>query len=323
MMMSLRKSFSETSEPSPAPKFQTLFAQASNSVSCVTPRSSVIGSYSVRPGDLRLRGRVAALAVLDDLGRPLQRAHLAHARDVAAVPLHPELEVLVWVEALCIDGELQPSTPPHAVTWPAICWIWMTTNSAGFSGAKPTRMLTMPRSMSFWVVVSRVALDEVRVARRRALERALAEQVLHERADVEPDLRPQRLVVRLEHHPLRPAVEALFDVERQSPHRDVLPFATRGCPRPRACARPRRRCPTVGNVRRQLTPSGLRSRSRRRSASPSARCTPESPASRPAGAFHTPRAASVRAITPATAPHGGKSATAPPASGSAARKYGK
>ena len=38
--------------------------------------------------------------------------------------------------------------------WPAICWILMTTNSAGFSGAKPTTMLTMPRLMSFCVVVS-------------------------------------------------------------------------------------------------------------------------------------------------------------------------
>src|SRR4029077_7564614 len=53
MITSLRKSFSDTSAPRPEPKFQTLFAHASNSVSCVTPRSSVIASYFVRPGDLR------------------------------------------------------------------------------------------------------------------------------------------------------------------------------------------------------------------------------------------------------------------------------
>src|SRR6185369_8027881 len=53
-MTSLRKSFSETSDPRPDPRFQTLFAHFSNSVSWVTPRSSVIGSYSVLPGDLRL-----------------------------------------------------------------------------------------------------------------------------------------------------------------------------------------------------------------------------------------------------------------------------
>src|SRR4029453_12963508 len=52
--MSFRKSLSEVSAPSPEPKFHTLLAHFSNSVSCVTPRSSVIGSNSVRPGDLRL-----------------------------------------------------------------------------------------------------------------------------------------------------------------------------------------------------------------------------------------------------------------------------
>src|SRR6266496_6724401 len=54
MIISLRKSLSELSEPRPAPKFQTLLAHCSNSLSCVTPRSRVIASYSVRPGDLRL-----------------------------------------------------------------------------------------------------------------------------------------------------------------------------------------------------------------------------------------------------------------------------
>ena len=51
-MMSLRKSASETSPPSPEPKFQTLLAHCSKSWSWVTPRSRVIASYSVRPGDL-------------------------------------------------------------------------------------------------------------------------------------------------------------------------------------------------------------------------------------------------------------------------------
>src|SRR4030095_14584584 len=52
--MSLRKSLSETSAPRPEPKFQTLFAHCSNSLSCVTPRSRVTASYSVRPGDFRV-----------------------------------------------------------------------------------------------------------------------------------------------------------------------------------------------------------------------------------------------------------------------------
>src|SRR5260370_37530624 len=52
--MSLRKSLSEPSAPSPAPSCHTLFAHFSNSGSCVTPRSSVIASNSVRQGDWRM-----------------------------------------------------------------------------------------------------------------------------------------------------------------------------------------------------------------------------------------------------------------------------
>src|SRR6266487_6790597 len=51
-MISLRKLCSETSTL--VLMFQTLLAHCSNSRSCVTPRSSVIASYSVRPGDFRL-----------------------------------------------------------------------------------------------------------------------------------------------------------------------------------------------------------------------------------------------------------------------------
>src|SRR4051812_18769333 len=52
-MRSLRKSLSDTSAPSPDPKFHTLLAHCSNSTSCVTPRSRVIASNFTRPGDLR------------------------------------------------------------------------------------------------------------------------------------------------------------------------------------------------------------------------------------------------------------------------------
>jgi len=48
--------------------------------------------------------------MLDHLGRPLERADLADARNIAAVPLHPELEVLVGIEAVGVDGELSHAT---------------------------------------------------------------------------------------------------------------------------------------------------------------------------------------------------------------------
>src|SRR5262245_65923059 len=47
-----------------------------------------------------------------------------------------------------------------------------------------------------------VALHEIRIAWGRALERTLSKQVVHEGADVQSKLGPERLVVRLEHRPL-------------------------------------------------------------------------------------------------------------------------
>src|ERR1700687_820231 len=55
MVFSCRKPASETSLPASEPKFQTLLAHCSNSRSCVTPRSMVMGSYLVRAGVFRFR----------------------------------------------------------------------------------------------------------------------------------------------------------------------------------------------------------------------------------------------------------------------------
>ena len=101
----------------------------------------------------------------------------------------------------------------------------------------------MPRLMSVLRRGFAVALHEVRFARRFALERALPEEALHERADVEPDLRPERLVVRLEHHPLRAAIERSprGTAPSAGPERTSIPTRVgRFLPE---CARPRRRGP--------------------------------------------------------------------------------
>jgi len=68
-----------------------------------------------------------------------------------------------------------------------------------------------------------VAFDEAGLARRAPLEGALSEEVPHEGAHVEADLRPQRLVVGLD-HPLRSSEQALFDQQRESPRGHVLPL---------------------------------------------------------------------------------------------------
>src|SRR5207245_1157316 len=64
------------------------------------------------PGGFPAAAVVATLPVPHHLGRPLQGAHLADARDVPAFPFHPELEVLVGVEAIRIDRELRHAAPP-------------------------------------------------------------------------------------------------------------------------------------------------------------------------------------------------------------------
>ena len=244
MITSLRKSFSDTSAPRPEPKFQTLFAHCSNSVSCVTPRSSVIASYFVRPGDLRLvDGSPPSRCSTTSVVR-LSALTLLIAGDVAAVPLHPELEVLVRVEPLRIDAELSH----HALLMSRAGELLQPDDDelGRLQRREPDDDVD---DAEVDVVLRRrlgVALDEVRLARRRALEGALAEQVVHERADVEPDLRPERLVVRLEHHPLRPAEQALLEEERRAPHGDVLPLGGERVGALRACALPTRRCRRSG-----------------------------------------------------------------------------
>ena len=92
---------------------------------------------------------------------------------------------------------------------------------------------------------------------------------------------------------------------------------------PSSVRAPQTTLPITGNVRRQLTPRGL---SWPFSPSVSVTASPAAPAivaSSPAGAFQTPRSASVRAMIPATAPHGGNRSSAPSSSGSAARIRGK
>src|SRR5262245_46082318 len=117
------------------------------------------------------RAEIVAFAMADDLGGALESAHLAHACDrvVRALEANEELEILVGVDPRRIDRELRHvlaslalALLPKTQTWtcPAFCWIVMTMNSAGLSGANPTTTLTMPRLMSFCVVVSESTLTK-------------------------------------------------------------------------------------------------------------------------------------------------------------------
>src|SRR4051812_35230238 len=91
---------------------------------------------------------------------------------------------------------------------------------------------------------------------------------------------------------------------------------------PTSVREPQTTLPAAGEGRRALTPSGLTIPFSPSVSFEVSSITPPSDASSPAGAFHTPREASVRAITPATEAAGGKAAGAP-VSGSVILRYGK
>src|SRR3974390_3904209 len=59
----------------------------------------------------------------DDLGAANQRADLGNSGDVLAVPLHPEFEVFVRIEALRVDRELCHAEPrPNSLPQLAMKW---------------------------------------------------------------------------------------------------------------------------------------------------------------------------------------------------------
>jgi len=103
---------SETSAPSPEPKFQTLFAHFSNSVSLSDAALEGDGFKFGRPGDLRLLLGSPPSRCLTHFGRLFKGADFADAGDVTSVPFDSELEVLVGIETRWIDAELGPWNSP-------------------------------------------------------------------------------------------------------------------------------------------------------------------------------------------------------------------
>jgi hypothetical protein len=69
------------------------------------------------------------------------------------------------------------------------------------------------------------AANEVGGLGRRPGERALLEHVLQEGRDLSSDQGPCRFVVRLEHRPLQPAMQALLDEQGRPADRDVPPIS--------------------------------------------------------------------------------------------------
>src|SRR5579864_1579077 len=204
--MSLRKSFSETSAPSPAPMCQTLFAHFSNSRSWVTPRSSVIASNSVRPGDLRLlEGSPPSRCFTSSVVR-LSIPHLLTPATYLPSHLTRNLKFLYGSKrcALAVNCAMRVPSLGRDLSGHLLdldnhklCRLQRGKADHDIDDAQVDVIL----GGSFLV-----ALYKICVGRRHPLEGVLPEQVLHERAHVQPNLRPQWLVIGLEHDPLQRAI---------------------------------------------------------------------------------------------------------------------
>src|SRR5262249_24763864 len=133
------------------------------------------------------------LAMLGDIGGALERAHLTNPSDIAPIPLDAELEVLIWVEELHVDTE-----------WRHALLLTLGLNLAGhLLQANHHKLGGLERREADDDVDDpavdialrgclAVALDEVGIAGCAPLERALPKQIVHECAEVQANLRPER-----------------------------------------------------------------------------------------------------------------------------------
>src|SRR5690554_5861715 len=238
MRISWRKSAHDASFPAPPRTYQALFAQASKSVSWVTPRSRVIASNLVCPG-----------AFLGELGSPPERCSMTSVVRLSALTLLipatafgfwpkktlnlkflygskgrilPAIICAFYFEKLCLSGHLRKRDDDE---------FGRLIGRKFHHDIDDAGIDIIRRGRRF------IAIDPVRLAGRRPLERALAIQALEEGFHIEANRRPKRLAIGLENRPLQPHFETFLQKKRRSAHRHVLivvaaPVVTDQCARP-------------------------------------------------------------------------------------------
>src|SRR5437870_3115076 len=222
--MSLRKSLSETSAPSPAPMCHTLFAHFSNSTSWVTPRSSEIASNSVRPGDLRLlEGSPPSRCFTTSVVR-LSIPHLLTPATYLPSHLTRNLKFLYGSKrcALAVNCAIRlPSLgrdlSGHLLDLDNYKFRRLQWGKADHNVDDAQVDVILCGSFL-------VALYKICVGRRYPLESVLPEQVMHKSANVQPNLRPQRLVVGLKHDPFQCTIKTFLNEQGRAPNRHVFPL---------------------------------------------------------------------------------------------------
>src|SRR5262249_32018169 len=153
----------------------------------------------------------------DDLSGALERADLADASHKAAVPFNAEFEIFIRVETMGVDRELG-----HVRSSP----LWQIAgdllddddHELGWLQRRETHRDIHNAEVAVGLRGGLlVAFDEVGLRGGGALERPLAEKAVHEGPEIQADLRPKRLVVGLEDHPLRAAIQAFLEEQRETP----------------------------------------------------------------------------------------------------------
>src|ERR1700733_423341 len=217
--MSLRKLASETSEPSPAPKFHTSPAQSWKAMSMVRPRSRVISSYLVLPGDLwSVEGSPPARWLTTSVVR-FMLLTLLIAATYAPFHLTRNLKFLYGSRRVGFAGNiammdlLLRSLPCGVVCGGPLALVdhLLDLNDDKLRRIKRRKADgDVENALGDGVVrvVLAVALHEVGLLLAAAGECALEKQALHKGGNAQANRPPERFGVGLEDCPLRTLVEA-------------------------------------------------------------------------------------------------------------------
>src|SRR6202011_5962952 len=202
----------------------TRFAQSWKAVSYVIPASSVTASYDDLPGSLREMmfspaSRYSTISVV-------RRSGLILVRPATYSLSHFTLKRKVRYGSKRLVWGVMRAIVVHPLSgWLVDLLAQLEHDELGrFERREADQDVDDPQIDVLLRRGRRVARDEECVVGRCSLEGARAELREHERADVQPQARPERLVVRLEHRPLDPVVDARAQEDRHPAHRDVAPL---------------------------------------------------------------------------------------------------
>src|SRR5262249_9085870 len=139
---------------------------------------------------------IASVTVLHNLRCALQCADLANTRYILSIPLDTKFEILVGIETLRVYGKFGHSGPPLGGDLPGDLLDLYDHEFRRLQRRKSHHDIHNPEIDIVLRSGVLIALDEICLLRLLPLERTLAKQIMHKCSDIQPDLRPERLVIR-------------------------------------------------------------------------------------------------------------------------------